>query len=286
LQVTREEILEYAALRKLTFFEDVTNSDTRLNRNLIRHKVVPELKNINPQAVRNIGRAIAMGQESAPLLRAEAEKHRKRVVENNTLDVKKFNEIESLFLKKEVLRGFLASLKQGIEPEKDIYGKNISEILNILDKPGTKFTKIGNLTLEKSYGSLRLFTTEKSISVDQAEPVKLEEGTTFFGFYFKTKDVSPISGKNNVYFSSLIPYNLSIRAPRPGDKIQTAVGTKKLQDIFTDAKVPKERRKTWPVLVYENEILWVPGLAKQKDHLKKQSRESFNIEVIDEREKF
>jgi tRNA(Ile)-lysidine synthase len=37
-------------------------------------------------------------------------------------------------------------------------------------------------------------------------------------------------------------------------------GTKSLQDVFTDRKVPRELRRTLPVVVAENgEIAWVAG---------------------------
>ena len=36
-------------------------------------------------------------------------------------------------------------------------------------------------------------------------------------------------------------------------------GTKKLQDIFTDAKVPREQRRQIPVVECRGEIVWLPG---------------------------
>ena len=38
-------------------------------------------------------------------------------------------------------------------------------------------------------------------------------------------------------------------------------GTKSLQDLFTDRKVPRERRSQLPVVVSDGEIAWVPGVA-------------------------
>ena len=38
-------------------------------------------------------------------------------------------------------------------------------------------------------------------------------------------------------------------------------GTKSLQDLFTDRKVPRERRHQMPVVVSAGEIAWVPGVA-------------------------
>ncbi len=38
-------------------------------------------------------------------------------------------------------------------------------------------------------------------------------------------------------------------------------GSKKLQDIFTDAKVPARERRRCPVVCVDEEIIWLPGLA-------------------------
>jgi tRNA(Ile)-lysidine synthase len=38
-------------------------------------------------------------------------------------------------------------------------------------------------------------------------------------------------------------------------------GSRTLQDLFTDRKVPRERRPTVPVVVAGGEIAWVPGVA-------------------------
>jgi tRNA(Ile)-lysidine synthase len=36
-------------------------------------------------------------------------------------------------------------------------------------------------------------------------------------------------------------------------------GTKKLQDIFTDAKVPRDQRDRIPVVECRGQIVWLPG---------------------------
>lgn len=55
-----------------------------------------------------------------------------------------------------------------------------------------------------------------------------------------------------------------VRLARAGDRIRLLglEGHKKLQDVFVDAKVSRERRARYPVLLHEGEIVWVPGLAR------------------------
>ena len=52
---------------------------------------------------------------------------------------------------------------------------------------------------------------------------------------------------------------LSVRARRPGDRL--AGRRKKVQDLFVDAKVPVRERDGWPLVVTEDEIVSVPGIA-------------------------
>jgi tRNA(Ile)-lysidine synthase len=56
---------------------------------------------------------------------------------------------------------------------------------------------------------------------------------------------------------------LTVRGWREGDRMRPAGlgGTKTLQDLFTDRKVPRALRHTLPVVESEGEIVWVAGVA-------------------------
>ena len=55
----------------------------------------------------------------------------------------------------------------------------------------------------------------------------------------------------------------TVRAWRPGDRMAPLGlgGTRTLQDLFTDRRVPRERRRTLPLVEAGGEIAWVPGVA-------------------------
>jgi tRNA(Ile)-lysidine synthetase-like protein len=57
------------------------------------------------------------------------------------------------------------------------------------------------------------------------------------------------------------PFALEARSRRPGDRIVTAAGTRKLQDVMVDAGVPRAVRALLPVVTSGRRVLWVPGLA-------------------------
>jgi tRNA(Ile)-lysidine synthase len=53
---------------------------------------------------------------------------------------------------------------------------------------------------------------------------------------------------------------LSVRSRRPGDRL--AGRSKKVQDLFVDAKVPRGDRDAWPLVVSGTEVVAVPGIAE------------------------
>ena len=53
---------------------------------------------------------------------------------------------------------------------------------------------------------------------------------------------------------------LKVRGWRPGDRL--AGRSKKIQDVFVDAKIPRSDREGWPLVVRGNEIVAVPGIVE------------------------
>jgi tRNA(Ile)-lysidine synthase len=53
---------------------------------------------------------------------------------------------------------------------------------------------------------------------------------------------------------------LKVRAWRAGDRL--AGRSKKIQDVFVDAKVPRSLRESWPLVVRGNDVIAVPGIVE------------------------
>jgi tRNA(Ile)-lysidine synthase len=53
---------------------------------------------------------------------------------------------------------------------------------------------------------------------------------------------------------------LKVRAWRPGDRL--AGRSKKIQDVFVDAKIPRSEREAWPLIVRGDEVVAVPGIVE------------------------
>ena len=53
---------------------------------------------------------------------------------------------------------------------------------------------------------------------------------------------------------------LKVRGWRHGDRL--AGRSKKIQDVFVDAKIPRSDREGWPLVVRGDEVVAVPGIVE------------------------
>jgi tRNA(Ile)-lysidine synthase len=67
-----------------------------------------------------------------------------------------------------------------------------------------------------------------------------------------------------LFDADLLPAaGLVVRPPRPGDRIRLlGGGSRKIQDVLVDAKVPRESRAAVPLLIAEGQVLWVAGVLR------------------------
>ncbi len=67
------------------------------------------------------------------------------------------------------------------------------------------------------------------------------------------------------HFKAGVDLRLGYRRPGLTMRPQGGRGTRKLQDIFVDARVPREERDTWPLVFAAEKLAWVPGIAIDSD---------------------
>jgi tRNA(Ile)-lysidine synthase len=56
---------------------------------------------------------------------------------------------------------------------------------------------------------------------------------------------------------------LRVRGWRPGDRL--AGRSRKIQDVFVDAKVPRSEREAWPLVVRGDDVVAVPGIVEHPE---------------------
>jgi tRNA(Ile)-lysidine synthase len=72
--------------------------------------------------------------------------------------------------------------------------------------------------------------------------------------------------KFEAYFDASEAPVLTARCVRAGDRIQPLglCGSRKIHDVFVDYKVTVASRSSWPLVVSDNKVIWIPGLVRSR----------------------
>ena len=136
-----------------------------------------------------------------------------------------------------------------------------ADAIRALDPRGTATLDLpGGLRAISEYGRVRIDRGEPP----RPDPVRLPvPGRAAFGAGEITCERGAFAIADGTLSAPALAATLEVRPWRPGDRMRPLglEGTKSLQDLFTDRKIPRERRAQLPVVVSEGEIAWVPGVA-------------------------
>jgi tRNA(Ile)-lysidine synthase len=249
----KDMVRDYIAENHLSWREDSSNESNKYNRNLIRHEVIPVLKQINP----NLENSIEMTIEKV------------KAVESIFQDYLKFKEREIL------IKSGSASLKNEKEPK--ILLSTLLEKFNftyyqsgeIFNKMEEGSGKIFNSTTHRlNIDREKMFISKKNLS--EFESAEVPTNTEIFSrddikLHFS---VVPISGINintdptiALLDFDLLKFPLTVRKWKPGDWF-CPLGMnkkKKLSDFMIDEKIPLNLKQKAYVLVSDDSIAWIIG---------------------------
>ena len=247
LGATREEVRDYLGARGLRWREDPSNADRRFARARVRHDVLDALRELSPAVERTIAETARQLREEAELLDAAVDDALKELGGGPAISLDALKENPPA-LQRLILRALAARVLSRDELDR----------LLELGSEGSKSLDLGGgLRAAAEYGTLR-FT--RSPEAEPPGPVELTvPGRARFGDW---EVEATVGGLGDVAVTDLGPA-VTIRAWRDGDRMRPAGlgGSKSLQDLFTDRKVPRALRRTLPVIEVDGEIVWVAGVA-------------------------
>ena len=275
LETRREEIREWLQQRGQPWREDVTNQDTAHTRNRIRLDLMPRLGEYNPQVAEQLARlaTIARDEESwwdAELARilpglvlpGKPVRGGGRAVSTHPEEGSAGIELERLralapAVRRRVLRAAAKRLGCALNFEQ-------TERLMAMCEPeaAKKQELAAGLWAEKSARELRL--VRKGASREEAiatEPVEVSIPGEASGFGVRLRMVLAENA------STASPGTVVLRTPRAGDRVRIrhSRGAKPLKEIFERMQVEPEARKTWPVLEWQRQIVWMKGVELEPE---------------------
>lgn len=262
LGIRRVETAAYCAERGLEYADDPSNARLEFARNRVRHEVLPAWRELHPAADENLLRTVDVLRDEALVLDAVVQRALARVGAPPRVD--RLSELEPAVARL-ALQALADTAAGGRAPA---VGARVQELLDRGRRGGSASLDLGGgLRAELSYGVLRLVPATKPAARPPAPTRVSVPGATAFGAGVLSceRGSFPI-GDGSLAAEALEP-ELEIRSWRAGDRMRPLGlgGTKLLQDIFTDAKVPRTLREQLPVVLSGGRIAWIPGVATGED---------------------
>jgi tRNA(Ile)-lysidine synthase len=77
------------------------------------------------------------------------------------------------------------------------------------------------------------------------------------------------------------PDSLVVRAWVAGEKLRPLAGSGRRLVVrcFQDARVPRRRRETWPVLARHHDVVWIPGVCRSDALLPAAGTEAIRVDA-------
>ena len=236
---------------------DATNDDSAYRRNAVRNELLPLMRRIF-DGDGGLRQSLRVLRQDADYLETQAEDAFKRLT-----DLESWRNIPSALLPR-VLRIWIQS-KMGKDelPARTTVERLALELQRFSGHPVEFMTESG-WQLRLSKNGVELLQGEAKESSETERPAVewrwREQPTLSWNGY-----VLKIGGANGERFAAKsLPDVLTIRSWLSGDRMVPFGQTKgkKLQDIFSDAKIPREKRHRLPLVCAGDSIIWVPGVRR------------------------
>jgi len=268
LSIPRSEIEVYCKKNNLNPNSDSSNTDTKYKRNFIRQKLLPQILEINPNAIEAINSLSQIAQEETKIINEYLKIILNKITENGKIKTKKFLS-QSLEVQNRIIYDLF--IRYNLEYDR----KRIQAIHDFINKnQNSKSGKTCSLT-----DNLWIFTSEKYIEIITKDKIttpnilitkegRYENNGYIFELEKFEKPIKrfPQDNENTAYvnlsrLNSDLP--LEIRARQDGDFIHPfgAKGSQKLKKYLNAKKIANHEKDTLLFLVQEKEILWAIGLG-------------------------
>ncbi|WP_263358299.1 tRNA lysidine(34) synthetase TilS [Acidicapsa ligni] len=266
LAATRPQIEAYLHELGQGWREDASNSDPAYTRNRLRHQLLPELEQWNPQIRKHLSNMAELSRDEEAWWQSELARLAPQLILTGrpvrgggrasanedalALDIVRVSALPPA-LQRRLLRHAAATL--GVSLSFDA-----TETLRLLatqGRAGQQLALPGPLTVERTPRELRLSRNQPKIHSSEAPaacPLPVPGEATAFGLRFQATATAPVSPA-------------IIRNWKPGDRVtlRYSSGPRKVKEVLERLKVTGTDREHWPVVEWQGLIVWMQGAELQ-----------------------
>ncbi|RUO28816.1 tRNA lysidine(34) synthetase TilS [Aliidiomarina sedimenti] len=246
---SKNEIYQYAKARQLQWVEDDTNLDTRIDRNFLRHEIVPELRARWPQFEQTVARSARLCGEQQALLESLLESDLQLRLDQNGLDSSGFDKLSPVH-QAALLRLFIQ--RQGAAmPSEAVLSQMLQQMQG--SKVEVRWSQWQLRSHRDRVQVLPLFAdlSQFSLAWDGEETLQLPDGLGEL----------TASGTQEVMVDA--DASLQVRLLRHSDSFQRRPGgtLHKAHRLLKKQGIAQWQRQRWPVVTDGHQLLWVPLLG-------------------------
>ncbi|MCS7172089.1 MAG: tRNA lysidine(34) synthetase TilS [Armatimonadetes bacterium] len=270
LWARREELRAFLSSLGSPWREDPTNADLTRQRNRIRHLVLPLLERENPRIREALAHLAEMVRAEEAWWEEQLETLRETLVVRKTEGALRVDRLGFQELAPALQRRLLRALAEELGVGADATFVHVEQIRRAVlrGETGREFTLPHGVRVRLAR-EVMMVDREDSPSLPPVEvplPVPGEVISTELGLFVEAR-IEPVEGEGTArgeWEVELDPAvserGLVLRNRRPGDRIRLRGGRRKVQDVLTEAGVPRwDRDGVGIVATRDGEVLWVIG---------------------------
>lgn len=279
IDCSRAEIEQFAREQGLEYRQDRTNLELQHLRNRVRLELLPLLETYRPHIAARLARtAQLLGQAAGYLERLAQARLEGMIISRGAdellLDRRRLLEEEPL-LQSWVLREAVRQVRGTL---RDLEFAHLQKMLELSAQPEqrSELHLPDRLCFQREGDKLILTRSRKEEPEPQGYsfPLSLGKNTLAeIGWEFTLEETKPSGGFGEDRLQALVDRDridgpLTLRSWQRGDRFRPLgmSGTKKLQDLFVDEKVPPSERCRVPLVCDRRGIVWVVGLRLSEDY--------------------
>ena len=253
LAIGREDTMAICRAGRIRPRIDPTNRSLKFARNRLRLKVLPELDKINPRA----DEAIARLADAAAEIQAEDD----LAVTEALTRAREGEAIQIGHLEPSVRTRALALAWRDATGR--VLGARHRAALEDLtaSEEGSRSLDLPGGRAIREYDLVRIVGDRPATKSDPPIRIELGQETIWNGWRIVLGGAVRPDEAGEADVPKSLLRKLVVRGRLAGDRT-TAPPRRKLQDLFTDAKIPASQRSRWPVIASEDAVWWVPGLTE------------------------
>ena len=243
LTVTRKEIDSYMQLHGLPFVEDSTNAQDDCTRNLLRHRVMPILEQLNPSFAEHAAEAAMLLRADEAYLQSQADAFLQDHPPEKGVDCDALQTLAEPIASR-VIRTVWGS---------GLGNVHVEQILALCHGEGLGYAHVPDAVIRRDGGRL---WTDTTVEIPADVPLIGEKGETQFGEFLISWEMGIFNGEIHNSFNTFVLKCESMEGAvtaavrRDGDRVKLAgrSGSKKLKQLFQERKLTQPQRAVNPVL--------------------------------------